>query len=150
MHLLISLFQSLKHGAAVSDSPYFFFHQRGRELESFLFIEFSPRVHTPALSKQLHITPSPSTNSCLSPLQICSLQNAHSLCTAQYVFSLLLFLIRSVTNNFGLYVFYFRFYLTEHVKTIFKIINIEKLGYSDQHFQHDSHKCFHSLSKACV
>lgn len=64
MHLLISLFQFVKHIAAVSDSPYFFVYQRGQEVERFLFIEFYPRIQTLALSKQLHITPSPSTNRC--------------------------------------------------------------------------------------
>lgn len=36
-----------------------FFHQKGWELESFLFIEFYPRVQTPALWKLLPATPPP-------------------------------------------------------------------------------------------
>lgn len=58
--------------------PIFFFHQKSWELESFLFIEFYPRVQTPALLKLLHITPPPPS------VAFCHCQsvhdNAYSLC----------------------------------------------------------------------
>lgn len=88
INLLISLFQLVEHIAAVSDSPDFIVYQRGQEVGRFLFIEFYPNS-TLALSKQLYITPSHSTNSCFLRWQIKKKISCHSFCSDFIFFHLI-------------------------------------------------------------
>lgn len=74
LHLLVSLFQSVKHGAAVSGCPYFFLSPKrlgAGELSIYRILPTCSDSH-PLETVTRH--PSPSFNSCFLLLHICSLQ----------------------------------------------------------------------------
>lgn len=80
LHLLVSLFQSVKHGAAVSGSPYLFLSPKRLGAGVLSIYRNLPTCSDSRPPETVPHHPSPSFNSCSSPLQICLLQCLCNVC----------------------------------------------------------------------
>lgn len=74
LHHLVSLLQLVKHGAAVSKSPYFFLSPKRLGAGELSIYRILPTCSDSHSLETITHNPSPSLNSCFMPWQICSIQ----------------------------------------------------------------------------